>query len=300
MARINFEDEIAIDHRFRHLVRKVGDEDKANGMLLRFWRIAQRYWGQGELVPKKVFELEELHSILECDLAEERPDGIYAKGTEKRFQWYVQKCDASKKGVQARKNSNRDTSAGQPADHSRSTESSAPVNPLVPTLAPVPVPTQNTKILLSEGRNRSPLTIKPATPGPARAGPYPVNRFIAAYIQAFQANPEHGKDTRPHVGGKVQGLMRQLLKDYPIERLELLIQTYCQMTDPWFKTKGWDFLTFHENIGKIGVALDKGRDSPYRRTWRDIVDEQEREAGVGQHGTRALPVANGSTEDAVE
>jgi hypothetical protein len=82
--------------------------------------------------------------------------------------------------------------------------------------------------------------------------------FIAAYVKAFQKR--YGDKARPDLGGKVQGEIKRLLKDMPIERAINLVQVYLQMETPWFKTKCYDIGTFMQNLNPIGVALDTGSD----------------------------------------
>lgn len=109
---------------------------------------------------------------------------------------------------------------------------------------------------------------------------------LAAYVDAFQGR--YGKQTRPDMGGRVQGLVKTLLKTYPTERLSMLVQAYLQMEDRWFVTKCHDFPTFYENIGKVGVCLDKGKPTT-EKTWEDIIDGQ---GGVQQgSGEAERPVA---------
>lgn len=85
------------------------------------------------------------------------------------------------------------------------------------------------------------------------------NRFAASYVKAYQTRfpgrrPEDLND------GKVRGQMLTWVKDYPLERACDLIQVYFQMDARWFETKGYDFLTFRNNLNKIGQALDSGMD----------------------------------------
>ncbi len=88
MARVNVEDDLFSDPRFRVLVRIVGDEDKAIGMCVRAWLLAQRYWANGnKLVPKKIWTAAGLAPLHEVDLAEERANGTYCRGTEKHLSW---------------------------------------------------------------------------------------------------------------------------------------------------------------------------------------------------------------------
>jgi hypothetical protein len=158
MARINIEDELESDFRFKRLVRLVGDEDKAIGLIYRFWRIAQKLWGdEMSLILEEEFHAEGFAPILSAGLAEVRDNGVYAKGSEDRFAWYLQKCRASKIaasvrtekksrsiGTKSRSTGNESRCTGDESrsieTDSRSTETCAPVNPLAPALAPAPVP----------------------------------------------------------------------------------------------------------------------------------------------------------------
>lgn len=81
--------------------------------------------------------------------------------------------------------------------------------------------------------------------------------FIGFYVTAYQKR--YGKQCRPDVGGKAQGLMRAILKDIPLTRACQLIQVYCQMDVKWFITKAHDIGTFRENLNVIGNALDTGQ-----------------------------------------
>lgn len=93
MPRINIDDKLDLDLRFKKLVRLVGCEYGAKGRLVDFWRIAQRYHGdEGRLVPESDFSLGDFEKIIEAGLAERRPEGIYAKGANDYFGWYLAEC----------------------------------------------------------------------------------------------------------------------------------------------------------------------------------------------------------------
>lgn len=158
MARINIDDELHADHRFKRLVRKLGDEDKAVGLLYRFWRIAQDKWGREfQLVDPAEFDADGFGPLLEVGLAERRPDGIYACGSEVRFAWYLQKVRAGKARARCSRNvdgtfaaaqhpaaSQRGTS-GTPA-HAGPNSSGAPIPDQLPVPVPVTVPVSKTSV----------------------------------------------------------------------------------------------------------------------------------------------------------
>lgn len=98
--RINIEDSLYADYRFKALVRNLGDEDRAVGMCVRFWRSAAVRWAHDELVSREQFRIEGFEPLAEVGLAEERESGFYAKGSE-NFEWYHAKVSAAVKAGRA-------------------------------------------------------------------------------------------------------------------------------------------------------------------------------------------------------
>lgn len=103
MARINFEDKLWFDPRLELLIKRIG-KFEAVGVLCCFWRLAQIYWTDKEnpcsLIPEKAFNLAHFPAdvLFECEFAERREGGIYAKGAEKNFEWVFKKRESGKKG----------------------------------------------------------------------------------------------------------------------------------------------------------------------------------------------------------
>lgn len=106
-----------------------------------------------------------------------------------------------------------------------------------------------------------------------------IHKLIRIYIEAYQGR--YGKNARPDVGGKVQGLMKNLLKDHPTNRLAVLIVAFLQMDDPWFKTKNHDFPTLYENLGKIQTAFRNGTPRAEDKSYWDKVFGTEPTIEVG-------------------
>lgn len=140
-----------------------------------------------------------------------------------------------------------------------------------------------------------------------------VHQLISAYVDAFRAR--YGPKARPDVGGKVQGLMKTMLKDHPLPRLIALVQAFCQMDDDFFKKKCHDFPTLYCNIGKVQTALLNGTaraedksywDKVFRKAYGDDKSEIQRadrtlagdvrRAELPGGASRALP--QGHREDA--
>jgi hypothetical protein len=113
LARINFESRFLADPRFRLLVKLVGDEDKALGMCVRAWFLAQKYWTDDRsLIPERIWQASGLEPLVAADLAEVRAEqnrtsssGIYCRGAETQFEWLVKsnRSEAGKKSAEARR-----------------------------------------------------------------------------------------------------------------------------------------------------------------------------------------------------
>lgn len=116
--------------------------------------------------------------------------------------------------------------------------------------------------------------------------PPPVNPgqvFMGQYKSAYKA--KYGSS--PITGGKDSGIVKRMVRDYPIDRLCLWVQGYFQMPDKWFQTKGHDLATFEQNITKIQTAVDTGREKPGEESLTEIVarlDAHDAEKGRRLHG----------------
>ncbi len=130
MARINCEDDYWTDPRREALGLLIGDQEKADGRMLRAWRVSQSHWTQGHLVPHSLWNAAKLDGIIECGLAERREDGVYCKGSASHFDWIPPKAKAGRAGgiasVAARKE--RDGTAIPVNARNRSRPNAASVN----------------------------------------------------------------------------------------------------------------------------------------------------------------------------
>lgn len=104
MARINIDDSWWTDVRRSALIRLLKDEERADGAAVRLWKVGLDQAKKGlQSIPKKVFFLLPCaQELLTCDLAEERGDEVYVKGSSDHFSWYV---DGLEQRKQAGKNS---------------------------------------------------------------------------------------------------------------------------------------------------------------------------------------------------
>ena len=110
-ARLNVEPSIWSDLRYQNFAIKVADPFRAIGMLIYLWMHAQKYWWPDKkLIPVEVWAaLGFSDALIDCGLAERRPDGIYPKGIEDAFAWWFDRQAAGRKGGLASGKSRRRT-----------------------------------------------------------------------------------------------------------------------------------------------------------------------------------------------
>lgn len=278
MARINYEDKIEGEPEFRLLVKLVDkDDDRARGMLMRWFKLAQRAFKSGGVVSREEINKHELGAMILSGWAVPEGDGFQALGAKKHFAWLKQRADAGHE----RANGPRDEHGRfTPADHQRTpsgppadaSELPAAHQPLTLTLSPAPslVQLQNKEsigaLAVSESRSVATVSNLPTKEEKAiekaeekRRAAAKANSFVGAYVKAYQTRFPGSRPEDLH-DPKVRGQIMALAKDYPIERLCELIQVYFQLEAKWFGTKGYDFMTFRNNLQVIGQALDSGTD----------------------------------------
>lgn len=109
MPRINIEDSYFIDPRRSRLIALLSNADMADGLMLRAFKLAQKYWcnkdNPKQLVPEKAFFGEKLDILIETNWAEKRDNGFYIHGVEANFNWWFEKVKAGRKGGLAKRSS---------------------------------------------------------------------------------------------------------------------------------------------------------------------------------------------------
>jgi uncharacterized phage protein (TIGR02220 family) len=107
--KININTNLFFDERYEDLVdcfnEDVGDyvdpRVYATGVLVHAIKLALRFWvPDKKLIPHKTAERSKVpfKSLIECELAEKREDGIYVKGLEDAFSWYFESREAGRMG----------------------------------------------------------------------------------------------------------------------------------------------------------------------------------------------------------
>lgn len=98
MARINIEECWWSDPRRMKLIELVGTMI-ADGAALNAWRVAQEFWAKGMLVPKSIWQHVQANAkLIEANLAEERGDGVYVRGSSEYLSWVAERRAAAMAG----------------------------------------------------------------------------------------------------------------------------------------------------------------------------------------------------------
>lgn len=102
MARINIEDSIYQDTRFIQLMFKLKDIDKALGVMVRSWAIAQKWYVRSEnrMIPMDDWNKQLLpNELFEVGLAEKDSSGEWVRiaGADEQFAWLLQRVEAGRK-----------------------------------------------------------------------------------------------------------------------------------------------------------------------------------------------------------
>lgn len=99
MARINIDDKLFADPRFKALCRLVGSEETALGRMVLVFRMGQEYFTDGEkLIPHEIWDIQGFDHVEKVGFVERHEAGIYVKGSEDHFDWLIKKRSAAKAG----------------------------------------------------------------------------------------------------------------------------------------------------------------------------------------------------------
>ncbi len=281
MARLNIETQMLSKGknalRFQNLLIKIGDRQKAKGLLWELWELAQNSWFPNRLpIPETDWVDAGLTDVLvECGFAEKVEGGYRAKGAEEQFAWLFAKQENGRKGAEARWHKPKDEPAEEASlDVATDSGSQAIAKRQIASslLSPSSSLLSLNSLLPSQGN---------ALSAPSGKAKKPVGLFIGRYVEAYQRR--YG--VRPELNdGKIQGQISKFVQAQPLERAMNLIETYLQMDEPWFITKAHDFITFKENLQKVGLALDSGRDSSKPRGIKEILAAEKAAKGAHRAG----------------
>lgn len=286
MARINIEETWWNDPRKQHLARLLSSEIIATGAFFTATRLAQTYWLDSKrLIPEKIWKAFEFNAqLVEAGLAEIHEAGVYVVGSSDAFDWLWEKKKAGRKGGLAKSSRSKQTLAKSSKSKLRLPSSSSSISisdsnskntkgaeiskndpaseapPGGQASADADPCDPFADLKMPEVRQQQPLE-KPST----RGGRSPdqrarIAKFVAAYVSAYEGKFGHRPEDLSDP--KVRGQITAWAKDHPdVDRACELVQVFFQLDRKWFQVKGYDFLTFRNNLNAIGQALAQGSDS---------------------------------------
>ncbi len=261
MARINIEEKFWFDPRLRALQKKLGDAE-AIGQILTFWRLAQEQFKEKKLITESQFKVAGLkEDLFECEWAIRTDNGIRCKGDKRNFGWLLERKEAGRNGGiksgKSRKLSKIETKQNQIVSVSKTKQNE-------------PSTSTSTSYSLKKEEKKE-LKAQTETSDAAK--------FIGILVTSYQKR--YGQKTRPELGPKVQGQIKNFIKGRSFEEASTLIQVYFQMNDQWFIKKCHDFSTFLENLQKVKLSFETGKEAGIKRS-RGIKEILEDEKNSGE------------------
>ncbi len=226
MARINIDDQFWLE--LMGVVAQLGDQDKAIGQAVRFFRMAQDKHKHGKLITEEEFKRAGFSEALIGTFADRVDGGIRAIGAQKHFGWLTSRVEAGRKGGQAKSSKPKQTQAKpskakQPeASYSSSSSFSSSPSHLVPT--------------------------EPTAGGAAKD-------FIAAYCERFKSRWGNNPPIQP----KDAGIAGRLAKGLSREKQDLYLDAYFSMPDAWLVKAKHPINLFETKLNEISVFAQSGQ-----------------------------------------
>lgn len=272
MASVRFDN--LHDPRFKVLGKKLGTSHfDAIGRMAFIWDFCteKNTHKVSETVCNLLADAQNFSDLIcdeEVDLGERTSSGIRIKGTKGRIEWLAKARNNGKKG--GRPKLTKTKPDGYPLDNRNRTGIEPESNPSLGYASLVSSSLGSAKLSIGETEEKNLTAQSQAIAESSKElSKVPSDKknevglkareFCAAYIKAYQTKFP-GQRPSDIYDGKVQGQIKNFVSTYPLDRAKDLIQVFFQMETKWFGTKGYDFITFRNNLNKIGQALDSGTD----------------------------------------
>jgi hypothetical protein len=272
VARINIEECWWSDPRRAKLVKLFeGDSQRANGLAVEAWRLAQEFWKHGrKMIPVEQFEaLEGGSKLIEAGLAVLRDASVYVKGSSTYLEWVNDKREAGRVGGQKSAEARRKkTGSAQPKPRKHRSSAESEPKHAEPSVS------GSFSGSLSASDSGSAISKDAAKPN--------AGAFIGTYCRAWKER----YDARPEITGKEQGIAKRLSGSIGTERASELVESFIRMNDAWFLTKRHDLATFDQNLNAVVQFHDTGK---------QVTQQQARAAeGVAHAQDQLRRIAEGS------
>ena len=228
MPRINIDDNLYFDPRFKALTKLLNSEEMALGRMIVIFRMAQKYYvDDKKLIPIDIWEMQGFDDVEKVGLAERRENGIYVKGSEQYFDWLIKIKSKSKKGgVKSAAIRKQKYGTAQPTDNVKdSTPSSnhhrsVQLNQLRTTPNPLAL---NSLLPLPDIH----IDLSPGEYNYARARAAPVDKDVDNFLNVYCTAMEKHYGKRPLKTSKLIDLATEIIAEVGLDRSVALAGHFC-------------------------------------------------------------------------
>ena len=242
MARLGIDDQFWLE--IAGVIAAVGDQDKAIGNAVRWFRFAQEKHKKGLLVTEAEFKKNGFSEALFPLFAERTPSGIECAGAKKHFAWLEQKIKAGSAGGKK--------SATQPRSKGGQFGPQIKITPS--DRRPSPSPSYS----LTDSDSQNTPTESQKTSG-----------FIAGYCARFKS--KYGFNTK--VAGKNAGIAKRVFENIPAGKLDQYLDAFFEMPDAELVKAKHPLAKFEFKFNEVAVFAEKRAFTP-RAQASDVDREQ--------------------------
>lgn len=266
MPRINFEDKLFVDPRYKKLCQLLG-EVQANGWLVILWRLAQEYYRKNILeVPVKVYEFALFpKELIECEFVEKKEDSYYIKGSKRNFEWMKKRKEAGSKGgrTTAKLLRNKDGKFAVKSNinrrHPQNTVTAPQINQANPSCSLVEtkqMPSTTSSCSLAKTKQNQASFSSSFSFSSRKERIHTVvlstvngllDNFSNRYKEKFGTKymPNFGKDKK---------LLNTLLKEFSPQELDQLMILFFNSEDKFIKITDYSVGVFYSQINKLNTG----------------------------------------------
>lgn len=228
MPRINIDDNLYFDPRFKALTKLLNSEEMALGRMVVIFRMAQKYYvDDKKLIPIDIWEMQGFDDVEKVGLAERRENGIYVKGSEQYFDWLIKiKAKSKKGGVKSAAIRKQKYGTAQPKTQSENVKDSTISKPHrsvhLNNLRTTPNPL-NSLLPLPD------IHIDPSTgeSSYARARAAPVDKDVDNFLNVYCTAMEKHYGKRPLKTSKLIDLATEIIAEVGLDRSVALAGHFC-------------------------------------------------------------------------
>lgn len=236
MARLGLDDHFFIE--VIGIAAALGDQDKAIGQAVRFFRFAQEKYKHGKSISCDEFKRQGFSEALIPTFAEIVGDEVVCIGAKKHFGWLAKKVEAGKKGGVQKSQAKTKT-----LKQNRSTSEALPKHKLANG--------SKTEASCSYSSSLSSTNSPSSIMAPTIAAPMtPAAVYISCYQEKYGHRPEFGKRE-----GKI---LKTFSENHP-DRWEELVRGYLQMPDSWAVARSHPVEVLVAKVNEIGRFLATGK-----------------------------------------